>query len=129
MPRRRTPMAKAKVTGQDKNHASRFKNRKEPAVTAPLGKPPKWMKKATQLEAWQTFADELPWLNHSHRSLVEIASEIRGRQMAGDELSINGFNLLRLCLGQMGATPVDASKVTLPEADDDDKDPANKYFL
>jgi hypothetical protein len=30
MPRRRTPLAKAKATGQDKNHASRFKDRREP---------------------------------------------------------------------------------------------------
>jgi hypothetical protein len=43
------------------------------------------MKKASQLEA-QTFADELPWLNHSHRALVSIAAEIRGRLIAGEEL-------------------------------------------
>ena len=85
MPRRRTPLAKAKITGQNLNHASRFKDRKEPNSQGPVGKPPKWMKKASQLEA-QTFADELPWLNHSHRALVSIAAEIRGRLIAGEEL-------------------------------------------
>ena len=126
-PRRRTPLAKAKATGQDKNHASRFKDRREPQSKGPLGKPPKWMVRKHQLEAWQTFSDEVPSLNHSHRALVGIASEISGRLIAGEEVSVNGLNLLRLCLGQMGATPVDSSKITLPE-DKDDADPSDKYF-
>jgi hypothetical protein len=108
-------LAKAKATDQDKNHWSRFKDRREPQSKGPLGKPPKWIVRKHQLEAWQTFSDEVPWLNHSHRALVGIASEIRGRLIAGEEVSVNGLNLLRLCLGQMGATPVDSSKITLPE--------------
>jgi len=116
-------LAKAKATGQ----ASRFKDRREPQSKGPLGKPPKWMVRKHQLEAWQTFSDEVPWLNHSHRALVGIASEIRGRLIAGEEVSVNGLNLLRLCLGQMGATPVDSSKITLPE-DKDHADPSDKYF-
>src|SRR6266481_6846816 len=55
---------------------------------------------AEVLEAWQTFSDEVPWLNHSHRALVGIASEIRGRLIAGEEVSVNGLNLLRLCWGK-----------------------------
>jgi len=100
MPPRRTPLAKAKATGQDKNHASRFKDRREPQSKGPLGKPPKWMVRKHQLEAWQTFSDEVPWLNHSHRALVGIASEICGRLIAGEEVSVNGLNLLRLCWGK-----------------------------
>jgi len=45
-----------------------------------------------------------------------------GVLIAGEEVSVNGLNLLRLCLGQMGATPVDSSKITLPE-DKDDAEP------
>jgi hypothetical protein len=122
-------LAKAKATGQDKNHPKRFKTRKEPESAGPLSKPPAWMKDAAQLEAWRTFAAELPWLNVSHRALVGIASKIRGQQMAGEDVSTNSYNLLRLCLGQMGATPVDSTKVTMPDADDDkDDDPSKKYF-
>jgi hypothetical protein len=66
-------------------------------------------------------------LNHSHRALVGIASEIRGKLIGGDEVSVNGLNLLRLCLGQMGATPTDSSKVALPD-DEDAHDPVDKYF-
>jgi hypothetical protein len=128
MPRPRTPLAKATATGRTLHDPKRFKNRKEPTSTGPLGPPPKWMKNECQREAWETFAHELPWLNQSHRSLVGIASEIRGKLISGDEISVNGLNLLRLCLGQMGATPVDSSKITLPDEEDDEPDPADKYF-
>jgi hypothetical protein len=127
MPRARTPLAKAKATGQTLNHATRYKNRKEPKSNGPLGPPPKWMKNPSQREAWQTFADELPWLNSFHRTLVAIASGLRGKLIANEEVSVNGLNLLRLCLSQMGATPTDSSKITLPE-EEDDEDPSSKYF-
>jgi hypothetical protein len=127
MPRPRTPLAKAKATGRTLHDPGRFKNRKEPVVKHPLGKPPKWMKNASQIEAWKTLASEIPWLNSSHRAIVGIASQLLGKLIANEEISVNGLNLLRLCLSQLGATPVDASKITLPE-EEDDEDPANKYF-
>lgn len=130
MPRARTPLAKAKATGQDiGTHKDRFENRSEPVVKDPLGKPPKWMKKASQLEAWETLAGELPWLNKSHRSIVGIAAEILGRQIAGEDVGVQALNLLRQCLGQLGATPSDASKVKMPDGESkDNQDPSKKYF-
>jgi hypothetical protein len=128
MPRPRVPLAKAKATGRTLHDPQRFRNRIEPASGGPLGTPPNWMKNVSQREAWETFADELPWLNRSHRALVSIASQIRGKVISGDEVSVNGLNLLRLCLGQMGATPSDASKVTLPEKEEAEEDPSKKYF-
>jgi hypothetical protein len=38
------------------------------------------------------------------------------------------MNLLRLTLGQLRTTPVDASKITLPEDENGEDDPADKYF-
>jgi len=128
MARPRTPLAKAKATGQTLNHATRYKNRSEPVVKEPLGPPPKWMKKPSQIEAWNTLAGEIPWLNHAHRAIVGIASEILGKLIANEEVSINGLNLLRQCLSQLGATPVSASHVSQQEEDNDDDDPAAKYF-
>ena len=126
MARARVTLIKAEITGRTIRNPKRFQNRKEPTVTSPLGKPPTWMKKASQLEAWHTFADELPWLNQSHRALVGIASEIRGRLIAGADIGVKAMNLLRLCLGSMGATPADSSKVRMPAEKVDD--PAHKYF-
>jgi hypothetical protein len=128
MANHRTPLAKAKATGQILNHATRFKGRNEPPANGPLGNPPAWMKKKEQIEAWETFEDDLPWLNKSHRALVGIASDIRGRQIAGEEISVQFLNLLRQCLGMMGATPADASKVNVPDEDDEVEDASAKYF-
>lgn len=128
MPRPRVPKYKAKATGQDVGpNAHRFKHRVEPSSSAPLGKPPNWMKNELRLDAWETFESELPWLNRSHRALVEIACEIRGRLMSGDEVGVQALGLLRQCLGQMGATPSDSSKIVLPHGDKAE-DPSTKYF-
>jgi hypothetical protein len=82
--------------------------------------------KASQIEAWEAFVDELPWLNLTP-CIVGIACEMRGCIIDSEELSVNGYNLLRLCLGQMAATSVDSSKITLLD-DKHDADPSDKYF-
>ena len=118
-------MAKAVATGRVFHDPKRFENRKEPAFTGPLGPPPAWLKKAAG-DAWEAFDDELPWLNRSHRCIVGIASIARAEHAAGCA-DTKMLNLLRQCLGQLGATPSDASKITLPN-DEDERDPSDKYF-
>ena len=121
MARPRIPRAKAAVEARDKKNPQRFKNRKEPSSPGFLGDPPDWMGGEQRL-AWRTFQTEIPWLNASHRGVVEIAVIIRARLMAGEECGVQALNLLRQCLGQMGATPSDASKVTLPDDDEEEDD-------
>lgn len=91
----------------------------------PLGKPPGWMS-AAQTRMWKTFEAEMPWLNGSHRAIVEIAVTIRSDLATGELVGATRLNLLRQCLGQLGATPADASKVTLPDADEEDPD--DRFF-
>ena len=80
-----------------------------------------------QIAAWALFAKEVPWLNASHRGLVEIAATVRGRLMAGEDVGVQALNLLRQALGQMGATPADASKASaIPN--ESEEDPAEGYF-
>ncbi|WP_439360711.1 hypothetical protein [Bradyrhizobium sp. DASA03007] len=118
MPRSRTPSAKARVEGRHLINAGRFK-RNEPTADA-IGDPPKWLTEP-QAAAWREFAGELPWLNHSHRALLEIACTVRARLRSGEEVGTKALSLLRLCLGSMGATPADASKVSwAPEEVRDD---------
>lgn len=121
MARPRIPRAKAAIEARDKKDPQRFKNRKEPSAPGELGDPPEWMGGEQRL-AWRTFQREIPWLNASHRGVVEIAVTIRARLMAGEECGVQALNLLRQCLGQMGATPSDASKVTLPDDDEEADD-------
>lgn len=124
MAKPRNPLSKAKTEGRDKINAGRYKNRKEPAANGPLGDSPVWLKDGADIKAksaWKLFAKELPWLNESHRTLVGMASTIQGRIMAGQEVGVQAMNLLRQMLGQMGATPADASKVaTADEGEEKD---------
>lgn len=117
----RVPRAKAAIEARDVKNPQRFKNRKEPRSPGELGDPPEWMG-GEQRAAWKIFQREIPWLTESHRCLVEIATIIRARLASGEEVGVQAINLLRQCLGQMGATPSDASKVTLPEDDEEDDD-------
>ena len=126
MARPRVPLIKAQITGRIKRDPQRFDGRVEPLVTSPLGPPPSWMT-LEQKEAWNTFRTELVWLNKSHRSLVEIASTVRARVMSGADIGVKALGLLRQCLGQMGATPTDSSKVKMPD-ETKPGDPADKYF-
>src|SRR6185437_10744955 len=100
MPRPRKPSAKAPVEGRHLINAGRYK-RNEPTADA-IGDPPAWLSDA-QRAAWRDFAGELPWLNRSHRALVEIASVVRARLQSGAEVGTKALSLLRLCLSSMGA--------------------------
>lgn len=122
MARPRTPKAKAAVTARASHDKARFDGRNEPKVAAGIGDPPAYLQDTERSKArtaWGTFVAEIPWLNESHRSFLEIASEIRGRLMTGNEVGVQALNLLRQCLGQMGATPADSSKVAIPDGDED----------
>jgi len=126
MARPRTPLAKARITGQAAKRRARFEGRREVGSTEELGDPPAWMSPDQRI-AWGIFRAELPWLNRSHRGLVEIASHLRARLMGGGEFGVQAMQLLRLCLANLGATPVDASKVGAT-SDADDDDPSAEYF-
>lgn len=130
MARPRTPKQRAKATGRDQHDKGRFDGRNEPEVAAPLGDAPDWItdsEKSMSLTAWNTIRDEIPWLNSSHRGLVEIAATIRGRMIAGVDVGVQAMNLLRQALGQMGATPADASKAGAAPGGEK-TDPADQYF-
>ena len=124
MPRPRTPREKARITGADRNHPSRFARRSAPH-TVPLGEASNWMNDG-QRAAWDLIRREVPWLMESDRTLVEIAASIRARVMTGEDVSVSALNQLRMCAAQMGAIPADRSKVALPDGPDDD--PADRFF-
>jgi hypothetical protein len=121
----RKPKAKALVEASEVKNPKRFRDRKEPKVTDAIGNPPEWFGGEERV-AWRQFQTELPWLNGSHRALLEIAATVRARLAKGEDVSMQALNLLRQCLGQMGATPADATKVSVP--DDGEEDPDEALF-
>jgi hypothetical protein len=122
MPRPRTPKEVAKVTGAAKNHPKRFDKRSNPQ-TGPLGEAPAWM--PAEL-VWEQFGADFPWLQRSDRYVVEIATILRAKVLSGAEVTTSDLNQLRLCIGMMGGTPADRSKVTMVE--EADEDPTEAYF-
>lgn len=115
MARRRTPLAKAELTGQTRNHPGRFAGRREPEIAGPIGEPPNWLTKQEQA-AWHTFVQELPWLTVSDTALVSGAAALRARIEARDGITASDFRELRMFLTAMGGTPTSRSSVAIPEA-------------
>ncbi|AIC27063.1 hypothetical protein IE4771_CH01946 [Rhizobium etli bv. mimosae str. IE4771] len=124
MPRPRQSVAQARASGALYKNSKRYENRAEPLVSEPLGDPPGWMP-AEAADAWLDLSHRLPWLNRSHRGITEIASILVARMAAGT-LGVPGMNLLRIVLGQMGATPATSRFAVTPEPEDED--PAAEFF-
>jgi hypothetical protein len=106
----RLPVMKAEATGAAIKNPQRHRDRKAPKAAASLGNPSPFLKDGA-ITAWEGFRRELPWLTEGHRTLVEIASTIRGRLIDGGDVGITALSLLQVCLGKLGATPTDESKV------------------
>jgi len=124
MANNRLPAVKAEVSGAAIKNAGRFEGRKAPKAR-PVGKPFARMTEA-QKEAWEEFKDELPWLSHSHRALLEVACNVRARLSTGDEVGINVLQTYSSILSKLAATPVDETKVN--HGDDSEEDPTDRFF-
>jgi hypothetical protein len=125
MARARTPVAKAKATAAVVKNPGRHKGRAAPKGVRPLGGPSMWLG-LHQKRAFEMFRRELPWLKESHRLLVELASLYRGLlDPDGPPLALQAAQELRRCLAQLGATPADESKVTLPDGGEEDPEAAH----
>lgn len=120
MPRPRQPLAKAIVSGAVLKDPQRYRDRKDP-TNQPLGHAPVWFD-AGQKDAWNFFRRELPWLTESDRALLEITTPVRASLADGREVPINRLNFYRLCLSQLGASPSDRSKISMPETEEEDPD-------
>lgn len=122
MARPRLPEVVAKSTGAVDKNPQRFRNRKPPK-SLPLGMAPRYMDEM-QREAWNEFADEMPWLSRADRVVVEVAARLRAEMQLPD-FPMAGYAQLRMCLSSMGGTPADRSKIVAPEQEEDD--PLAKY--
>lgn len=121
----RLPAKVADVTGAAMRSPYRFKGRKAPKGTRDLGQPYKMMSEAEQ-SAWHEFAAELPWLNSSHRALLQLACRLRARLNSDPDMGVNAMQAYSAILSKLAATPVDETKVNA--GDGEDEDPADQYF-
>jgi len=125
MPRKRTPIEKAKVTGQADRRPGRYGSRREPR-SAPLGSAPAWMN-AGQRKAWDSLKASWFYLTEKDRHHVMIGAVILAEivEKHGD-VSVSKLNQFRMICAACGGNPADGSKVNFP--DEQDNDPAAKYI-
>jgi hypothetical protein len=122
--RPRLPAEVAKVTGAVAKNAGRFQGRAAPKVKS-LGPPPARLSEAQQ-KLWKEFNDDFPWLGRSDRGIVSLAVLLQSQiEAAGDEATPPMIAQMRLLLSSMGGTPVDRSKVAVP--DDPEEDPLDEF--
>ena len=86
----RLPAMKADVSGAAMKNPQRHRDRKPPKAR-PLGNPYASMTPA-QIEAWREFEAELPWLNGSHRALLQVACVFRARLNRDPEIGVTALS-------------------------------------
>jgi hypothetical protein len=109
LPKPRYSLAQAELTGAAAKNPQRYRKRKEPVSESEIGPPPHWLT-AGEIAAWIELVAVLPWLDGTQRAIVALAARQSARLRAGT-LDGAGMNLLRLVLGQLGATPADFRRV------------------
>ena len=121
----RLPASKAAVSGAAIKNPQRHKGRKTPKGVRAVGEPYTAMTD-DQKQAWRDFRDELPWLNGSHRALLQLACVLRARLNTDPEMGVNALSAYSSVLSKLAATPVDETKVG--STDEEDEDPEDKFF-
>jgi len=124
MARPRLPVAVATVTGADKRSPGRFAARSALSVKS-LGPAPKRFT-PEQIEIWNEFNEDFPWLGRSDRRVVGLAVMLQNQIDTEKEVPVAVFAQMRMLLSAMGGTPVDRSKVQAPE--DNESDPADEFL-
>lgn len=126
MARPRLPALKAEASGAAIKNAGRFKDRKAPKGTRPLGEPYARMTDE-QCIAWEEFRTEMPWLNSSHRVLLRLACVWTAKlDDPKAEFGVSATQALSSILSKLGATPVDETKVSYDAGGEED--PADEFF-
>lgn len=124
MPRPRLPAQKAVVSGSAAKDPGRFKDRKAPSKTRPIGAPYKGMTKE-QVAVWKEQVQNMPWLHAGHRLLLRQVCILAARMETDPEMGVSALQALGAALSKLGATPVDETKVTHEPGEED---PDDAYF-
>lgn len=116
----------ARVTGADVKNPQRYRGRAAHDLPE-LGPPPDHLTEAER-KAWQTFAEEMPWLRRSDRAITTLAATVRAKLQTDPAPPLRFFAEMRLLVACMGGTPADRTKVTWRADDDGADDPAREFL-
>src|SRR5690625_4890034 len=104
MARPRLPAAKAEVAGAGLKNPGRFKDRKTPKRTRPIGDPYKGMT-AEQVAVWEESVENMPWLHAGHRLLLRQVCVLAARMETDPDMGVSALQALGAALSKLGATP------------------------
>ena len=132
MARPQTPLAKAKLTGQDKKHPDRFKKRSEPPVSGePIGNPPAHLSK-TAKQVWKEAVADMGWLGREDRlaleNLCNAVGQARDLVKLGEMIPASMLAAINTAIGKIGASPTDRGKVFQPGSDTEEDDPFKQFM-
>lgn len=125
MARPRLPAQKAEVSGAAVVNAGRFKDRKTPAKTRPIGAPYAGMS-PEQVRVWNECAENMPWLHSGHRLLLRQVCILAARMETDPDMGVSALQALGAALSKLGATPTDETKVNHDPGEP--SDPADEFF-
>lgn len=117
MARPRTPLGKAKLTGQAAMHPERFKPRSEPAGE-PIGPAPGYLSDDAK-RAWGEFVAEWPWVVRSDRKALTVICSLWEMIETG-KAGVGEFKEFRLQCSAFGGNPTTRTKIYQPKVDDED---------
>lgn len=124
MARNRLPQAKAEASGAAAKNPGRFAGRKAPKGR-PIGEPYARMTDA-QKAVWHECRAEMPWLKASDRILLRQVCALAARMEEDEDMGVSAHQALGSLLSKLGATPVDATKVS--NGGDEEADPGEDFF-
>lgn len=125
--RPRTPTKVLEMRGAFVKHPERRAAREgEPEVTKGLGKPPARLNEA-QVARWRDISKMCYWLNYSHRGIVEQTARLWALE-CDNAATAPQQKLLQQNWKTLGATPVDSSKVKVPDRPADGDAQQQRFF-
>lgn len=122
---KKKPLDRLLTAGADLKNPGRFRGRRGPVRTYPLGDPYRDMPEPEQA-FWREFASNLPWLRGHHRLFLRLTCHLAARNEAGT-LGVTAQRLLVQCLAKLGATPTDEGKLASVDPEDE-PDPSEAFF-
>jgi phage terminase small subunit len=115
VPRPRTPIGKAELTGAAAHNPQRFRDRAEPEAEE-IGFAPEYLDDAAKA-AWASFVAEWPWLTKADEAaLVPLCIMRAGLETGTAEQSAAFFKEYRMQISAFGGNPTTKTKIAMPKA-------------